>query len=204
MGYQTDFYGAWSIDPPLTAPHLAYLRQFAEIRHMRRDVDKLASMLDPLREAVGLPLGFEGAYYVGTTDAVGSQAKDDSVLDGNNPPGVPNIPPKDPVNFMGDWAQRYAEELVIKQHALTLGLAVPGLWCQWRPDDSGTVMEWDGGEKFYEYIDWIEYLIEHFLQRWGYRLNGTVEWQGEDRDDIGRIVISNNIVKTQQATVVWK
>src|SRR5574337_684850 len=25
----------------------------------------------------------------------------------------------------------------------------PGLWCQWRPTDDGTAIEWDGGEKFY-------------------------------------------------------
>jgi hypothetical protein len=25
----------------------------------------------------------------------------------------------------------------------------PGLWCQWRPDGDGTLIEWDGGEKFY-------------------------------------------------------
>ena len=36
----------------------------------------------------------------------------------------------------------------------------PGLWCQWVPTEDKLHIEWDGGEKFYEYIGWIEYIIE--------------------------------------------
>lgn len=68
----------------------------------------------------------------------------------------------------------------------------PGLWCQWVPTPSGSAIEWDGVEKFYDYEKWIQYIIEHFLAPWGYRLNGTVEWRGEDWEDIGRIVITDN------------
>jgi hypothetical protein len=71
----------------------------------------------------------------------------------------------------------------------------PGLWCQWTPNEDGSAIEWDQGEKFYRYVEWIEYLIRHFLSPWGYTLNGTVEYQGEDSSDKGRIVIVNNGVK---------
>jgi hypothetical protein len=70
----------------------------------------------------------------------------------------------------------------------------PGLWCQWTPNEDGTEIEWDGGEKFYEYVEWLEYIIEHFLQPWGYILNGKVYWYGEDRTDVGCIIVENNVV----------
>jgi hypothetical protein len=73
----------------------------------------------------------------------------------------------------------------------------PGLWCQWTPTGDGTAIIWDEGEKFYDYVEWAEYLLEHFLTPWGYRVNGAVEWFGEDRGDIGRILIVNNAVTVQ-------
>jgi hypothetical protein len=72
------------------------------------------------------------------------------------------------------------------------------------PNDDGTAIVWDGGEKFYEYVDWIEYLINNFLQPWGYVLNGEVEWFGEDRDDRGLIVVDNNAVSTKTAVVSYE
>ena len=71
---------------------------------------------------------------------------------------------------------------------------VPSLWCQWVPNDDGTAIEWDEGEKFYSYIEWIQYLITHFLAPWGYKLNGKVIWQGEDMADRGKIEIAGNVV----------
>lgn len=80
----------------------------------------------------------------------------------------------------------------------------PGLWCQWIPSEDGTAIFWDGGEKFYEYVPWIEYLIEKILAPRGYTLNGTVDWVGEDRNDQGRIRIVNNVVKTQTAKMIYE
>lgn len=74
----------------------------------------------------------------------------------------------------------------------------PGLWCGWVPAEDGTAIIWDGGEKFYEYIDWIEYLIEHFLKPWGYHLNGEIIWKGEDLSDVGTIIIVDNVVTSSQ------
>lgn len=79
----------------------------------------------------------------------------------------------------------------------------PSLWCQWVPSEDGREIVWDGGEKFYEYVLWLRYIINHFLQPWGYRVNGTVEWQGEESDDRGRIVVKNNAIKTARPTVTW-
>lgn len=71
----------------------------------------------------------------------------------------------------------------------------PGLWLQWVPTEDGTAIVWDEGEKFYNYVEWIEYLIEKILAPRGYILNGKVDWRGEDFDDLGCIIIENNQVR---------
>lgn len=71
----------------------------------------------------------------------------------------------------------------------------PGLWCQWVPTEDGTGIKWDGGEKFYEYVEWLKYIIEHFLKPWGYVMNGVVSWEGEDSGDTGDIKVTDNEVK---------
>ncbi len=70
----------------------------------------------------------------------------------------------------------------------------PGLWCQWRPSDDGMSIVWDGGEKFYEYREWIVYIIQNFLAPQGYVLNGTIEYQGEEDDDCGSLIITDNVL----------
>jgi hypothetical protein len=40
----------------------------------------------------------------------------------------------------------------------------PGLWCQWVPCWDGCCMAFDGGEKFYEPVPWLRYLVSHFLK----------------------------------------
>ena len=79
----------------------------------------------------------------------------------------------------------------------------PSLWCHWAPSDNGEGIEWDGGEKFYHYIEWLKYVVQSFLSPWGYTVNGTVEWQGEESDDRGRIVVENNNISSQRAKIVW-
>lgn len=155
MGYTTDFDGTFDVTPDFEDKHFKYLEAFAGARHMKRDAEAAAVLKDPVREAVGLPVGKEGEYFVG--DEGGS-----SVLDHN---GAPE--------------------------------GQPGLWCQWVPVQDatgGSRIEWDGGEKFYNYEEWLKYLVKHFLKPWGYELNGEVHWQGEDGDDRGVIYAKNNKV----------
>lgn len=70
----------------------------------------------------------------------------------------------------------------------------PSLWCDWTPNQEGTSLIWNGGEKFYHYIEWTQYLIDTILKPRGYVLNGEVTWQGEDPEDRGVLVIDNNLV----------
>ena len=76
----------------------------------------------------------------------------------------------------------------------------PSLWNQWTPSDDLMAIEWDCGEKFYNYTEWLVYLIHKILAPNGYVLNGVVTWQGEETGDVGEIFVENNRVFTQE----WK
>lgn len=71
----------------------------------------------------------------------------------------------------------------------------PGLWCKWVVTKNREEIEWDGNEKFYHYLDWLEYIVSNFLIPWGCVLNGKVRWRGEDFDDSGTIIVTDNVVK---------
>jgi len=77
----------------------------------------------------------------------------------------------------------------------------PNLWCQWVPSDDRLHIRWDGGEKFYDYVEWLSWIIDRVLAPRGYHLSGEVEWQGEDSRDIGKITVDRNTIRT--ARVVY-
>jgi hypothetical protein len=79
-------------------------------------------------------------------------------------------------------------------------------YCDWEvdTDDNGAqFVAWNGSEKFYDYVEWITYMIKQFFVPWGRKLNGEVEWYGEDRDDIGKIVIEDNKVTMKRGSIVF-
>lgn len=78
----------------------------------------------------------------------------------------------------------------------------PGLWCQWTVSDDGTELMWDGGEKFYYYVEWLQYLISNFYTPWGVRLNGKIIWQGESEEDIGTIIVIDSVIDVRSGVVV--
>ena len=161
MGYDTNFEGEFSCSPPLAEKHRKYFEQFTQTRRMRREATVAATLPDPIRDAVGLPIGEEGCNFVGGTGSIGRD-NDVSVLDHNQPP---------------------ADQ--------------PGLWCEWVATQDGKFIVWNGSEKFYSYVEWLRYIIQHYFEPWGYTVNGEVEWQGEDRDDLGKIIVEKNMVFTR-------
>jgi hypothetical protein len=173
MGYTTDFNGQFKLNKPLTEAHNAYLAKFADTRRMRRDEAITKGRSDPVREAAKLPVGQDGAYFVGE----GGESGQGNGIFGNTPLGVIdfNSPP----------------------------IGQPGLWCRWVPTNDGSAIEWDGGEKFYYYAEWIEYLIAHFLKPWKYVVNGEVQWSGEENGDLGKIIIKKNVVTVKYGRVTY-
>lgn len=172
MGYTTEFEGQFTLDKPLTKGQIMFLVAFSETRRVKRNEFLAVKMNDPARDAAGLPVGKDGCYFVGGKGLMG-QSKDSSVVDYNCPPE-----------------------------------GQPGLWCHWAPSlpfvsfkeerpeehyENVTTIEWDGGEKFYNYTEWLEYIIAHFLIPWGHNLNGEVDWYGDDVDDRGTITVKDNV-----------
>ena len=74
----------------------------------------------------------------------------------------------------------------------------PGLWCQWIPSEDGMALVWDEGEKFYNYVEWLAYLIDRIIAPAGYVLNGEVEWEGEESTDAGIIRVDNNVISVAE------
>lgn len=98
------------------------------------------------------------------------------------------------------------------------GAEFPSIWCEWVPVEEfgrsvnalgqvcwtktlGAAIGWNGVEKFYSSAEWMKYIIDKFLAPKGYRLNGTIEAQGEDPIDRWRLLVQDNKVLTQQAVV---
>ena len=65
MGYDTESHGSFKPDKPLSEDHATYLKHFADTRHMQLDATNVDVLDDPVRVAVGLPIGPYGEYFVG-------------------------------------------------------------------------------------------------------------------------------------------
>lgn len=76
----------------------------------------------------------------------------------------------------------------------------PDAYLQWEPTDDGSALRWDGNEKFYDYVEWLRWLIVEWFRPRGYALSGEVKYQGEEIGDCGRLVIANDVVTKIPAT----
>jgi len=185
MGYTTDFVGSFKFDKKITDEHATYINNFSDSRRMKRDVKKLIEMYKG-KHGLNGEYGVQGEFFNFDNDSKYSYCNalipehqgddnDKSVIDFNKPPSTQ-----------------------------------PGLWCQWIIEGYGedfkdeSELVWDGGEKFEEYIKWLEYLLKTFFIPWGYTLNGEVEWVGEKSSDLGKIVITNNVIKVLKGKITYE
>lgn len=76
----------------------------------------------------------------------------------------------------------------------------PSCYCQWVLSSDHSDLIWDGGEKFYNFVGWLKYLIAHFFKPWNVSLNGVIDWSGEDPSDSGTLVVTNNDITVMFAT----
>lgn len=231
MGYTTDFEGRFDLDKPLKPLQKLYLQTLSRSRRMKRNSELLQSMEDPLRVLVGLPVGIEGEFYIGSYvkdfptwnfqnhhrfnkefkkialtllciqkyhyQSIGkdifvtiiSMLSGKELLDYDRPENIKLF------EFHGEWQS----ETIINHNDPPS--TQPGLWNSWTPSADSKGIEWDGMEKFYNYVKWLKYIIKNFLIPWGYTLDGTVNFQGEDRDDRGSIVVTDNIVSVHMEEV---
>jgi len=169
MGYTTDFWGEFTINKPVDDETYALLEGLNRTRRMKRDIVKLGMR----KYGIENPTVQQIADWQREFGIEGEFWVYDTENSGQN-----------------------VTEDVINQN--TPPETQPGLWCQWYILDDRVTIAWDGGEKFYHYIEWIEYIIVTILKPRGYVVNGEVEWQGEDLSDAGMIVVKDNKVLTKQ------
>lgn len=72
----------------------------------------------------------------------------------------------------------------------------PGLWCQWIPSGDLTALEWDGVEKFYSYFEWLIYIHDNILVKWGVTFTNEyyITYQGEETEDTGEIFVRDGFI----------
>ena len=166
-GYLIYFQGSFLIDKPLEPEHRRYLQRFSDNQRVIWFEERIERIPDPLRVAVGLPVGPDGAYFVGKETV----ARDFEIL------------------MNGD-------ERLIKAYDKSPH-GQPGLWCDWVPSEDGQHILHNGAEKSVSAEEWLYYLIEHFLRPWSYSLSGQVQWQllEVDSEQRGTITIENNVIQ---------
>jgi len=73
----------------------------------------------------------------------------------------------------------------------------PSIWLQWIVEEYHDThyLIWDGNEKFYNYIEWLEYLIKYFFKPNNLSITGRVRWRGEEFNDMGVIDVQDNEVE---------
>ena len=164
MGYNTDFCGRFELDKPLTKEHAQMLLDFSKTRHYKRDPE-IVKQLDPDWKKHILAHGVE---------------------DDLGPDGVFYLSP--------DRSDSYSTHARTTRHTDYNAVAesAPGLWCQWIPTRDNIGIEWDYGEKFYDYEEWINWLIKNFFRPNGYTLSGRVSFCGESFEDVGLLYVDTS------------
>lgn len=68
---------------------------------------------------------------------------------------------------------------------------------QWVPSFTLDAIVWDGQEKFYDYVEWMQWLLG-WLTLKGIVANGALYWSGENITDHGEIIVENSTVRVSQ------
>lgn len=195
MGYNTTFNGQLSLSRQLTDVEKDYINLISNTRRMKRDSNKLMEIYqgkygnpfakEQTPEAI---YGFFGEYFAKDDGDMG-QSKDDSIIDYNSASGELG---------WSDISDKQRLELIAERKKRKLQ---PGLWCQWIIEYNELL--WDGGEKFYNYTEWLEYLIQEFFEPWGVKLNGEIYWYGEESDNLGKIIVTDNVVEIKEGRIEY-
>lgn len=75
----------------------------------------------------------------------------------------------------------------------------PDAYNQWVPTKDGLGLEWNGGEKFYEYEEWLQWLIDNYFKPRKITLMGRYNYQGEEIGDVGYLeVLEDQHVRTYE------
>lgn len=70
----------------------------------------------------------------------------------------------------------------------------PGLWSDWILEKNGSILTWNGNEKSYDMVAWVQFLIKYIFAPNGHTVNGEINFQGEREPDSGKFIFKNNIL----------
>ena len=174
MGYTTTFHGELHFNQSVTDEIVRYINAFSRTRHTRRNIKTIKELFPNWQSQCWKGnLGTDGEYFIGLEIQVDRPYIDNEntfnswIRERNrqNAAADDNVPPQD----------------------------VPGLWCHWIINERGNLC-WSGDEKFYDYEEWLVYLINRFFEPEGYVLNGRILYSGERDDDMGYLFVKDNKV----------
>jgi len=92
------------------------------------------------------------------------------------------------------------DKLSVERHDLKSGM--PGYYCNWVVGSDGSILEWNEGEKFYNYVEWLEYICKEIINPIGSFLIGTILYKGDEIDDMGIIYAGLDRKKNQRIEAV--
>lgn len=74
-------------------------------------------------------------------------------------------------------------------------VGAPDSYCQWQLTKDCLHLEWGGGEKFYNYSEWLQFIADKFFTPEGIEVTGEVLFDGEEIGDTGTLqVVSGKVV----------
>ena len=157
MGTNTDFTGAIRITPCVAEPLATRLKQFMDIRHMRRNVKTLYELFPEVEDRKPLSLfddgdfGEDGALFL--------------------PVETPDLNKR--LHEPGPYPEGLEDNLGMNKPPDPC----PSLYCDLillhDPDSGHSYLGWNEAEKAYYITDWIE-LIAGWLSERGYHLDGKM------------------------------
>ena len=91
------------------------------------------------------------------------------------------------IDFYNNWQE---PRHTIHDDQYTTGREdAPSIWLKWEiyEEKGDHYLEWNQEEKFYNYYDWLQLIVNKFLEPKKIYLQGKINYSGEDTDDAGII-----------------
>ena len=77
--------------------------------------------------------------------------------------------------------------------------------CCWSLNKEGTaIIPPDETQKMGDYVNWIKKILDDMIIAWGYTLNGSCQWDGEEKEDMGIIEIKDNVITIKEVVFTYR
>lgn len=172
MGYHTEIKGGYVVTGNITPSLVSFVNEYNKARHYKVNMDAILLYFPSIVEQHGLngSAGKNGEFLTLDVYHYGKGFADYNTYN-----------PSCPDSFWCQWA------LFDDYDA-----SDPISTCYEINEKDALWLKWDGGEKFYEYEEWLRFLILNVFEPNGVLLNGAVITYGEGYADSEYIVVKNN------------